>query len=98
MSQRRLLLLGYPANTIDCESNFFVFVLGLCADKSISNIFQGYVIGLFNNVTGSEQLQELVSFLEHQHIRLYKIEDRDGLQSSNNEVWNKSYAKVFLFS
>uniref|UniRef100_A0A915PGJ5 RNA transcription, translation and transport factor protein n=1 Tax=Setaria digitata TaxID=48799 RepID=A0A915PGJ5_9BILA len=40
-----------------------------------------------------EQLQELVLFLEHQHIRLYKIEDRDGLQSSDIEVFNKSYAK-----
>uniref|UniRef100_A0A0R3RJA1 RNA transcription, translation and transport factor protein n=1 Tax=Elaeophora elaphi TaxID=1147741 RepID=A0A0R3RJA1_9BILA len=61
MSQRKLLLLGYPASTIDCE-NF-------------------------------EQLQELVLFLEHQHIRLYKIEDRDGLQSSDIKVWNESYAK-----
>ncbi|CAG9530681.1 unnamed protein product [Cercopithifilaria johnstoni] len=61
MSQRGLLLLGYPASTIDCEN--------------------------------SEQLQELVLFLEHQHIRLYKIEDRIGLQSSDIEVWKKSYAK-----
>ncbi|KAL3994100.1 putative carnitine deficiency-associated family protein [Acanthocheilonema viteae] len=61
MSQRKLLLLGYPTNTIDCEN--------------------------------SEQLQELVLFVEHQHIRLYKIEDRAGLQSSDIEVWNKSYAK-----
>ncbi|VIO93221.1 Protein C14orf166 homolog, putative [Brugia malayi] len=61
MSQKKLLLLGYPASTVDYE-NF-------------------------------EQLQELVLFLEHQHIRLYKIEDRDGLQSSDVEVWNKSYSK-----
>ncbi|VDO07169.1 unnamed protein product [Brugia timori] len=65
MSQKKLLLLGYPASTVDYE-NF-------------------------------EQLQELVLFLEHQHIRLYKIEDRDGLQSSDVEVWNKSYSKVFPF-
>ncbi|EFO18979.1 hypothetical protein LOAG_09514 [Loa loa] len=61
MSQRKLLLLGYPTGTIDCEN--------------------------------SEQLQELILFLEHQHIRLYKIEDRVGLQSSDIEVWNKSYSK-----
>ncbi|MCP9261240.1 putative tRNA pseudouridine synthase [Dirofilaria immitis] len=61
MSQRKLLLLGYPTNIVDCEN--------------------------------PEQLQQLVLFLEHQYIRLYKIEDRSGLQSSDLAVWSKSYAK-----
>ncbi|OZC10023.1 hypothetical protein X798_02869 [Onchocerca flexuosa] len=45
------------------------------------------------NYESPEQLQQLVLFLEDQHIRLYKIEGRNGLQSSDIEVWNKSYAK-----
>ncbi|VDD87571.1 unnamed protein product [Enterobius vermicularis] len=40
-----------------------------------------------------EHVRELVSWLEDQFIRLYKIDDRSGLRSEDSELWHKAFTK-----
>uniref|UniRef100_A0A0N5AME0 RNA transcription, translation and transport factor protein n=1 Tax=Syphacia muris TaxID=451379 RepID=A0A0N5AME0_9BILA len=41
----------------------------------------------------ADHLHELITWLEDQHIRYYKIEDRSGLRSNEPETWNKAFEK-----
>jgi RLL motif containing protein 1 len=45
------------------------------------------------NINDQKSFRNLVLWLEDQHVRLYKIEERAELRKINNTDWNRTFEK-----
>lgn len=81
MFKNKLKALEHPTpDTIDPESKYIRFYF---------NVF--LVIAFFN--LDATHFASTVLWLEDQKIRLYKIEDREGLRQIGKPEWQNAYAK-----